>query len=222
MRRGRQNRLAAIVAVSAAAHLGVLAILAFQHPRGFSSAIPPPLFDVTVVPVYLTEPKARARTREAPSPVRPRQARRPLEPLPLAPLYAPPAPGAGAGRVGSGQGVAIEAHPGPNPPGTQAEFGRALKFGGVGCDSPDLVRMTRQERDRCAEQLGTGARTAAYLGQGLTRDKQAALDAIAAHKEAVRKYKEAPIPPGLATSGAAGGITGLGDTAHGDDPTHKF
>lgn len=220
MARRSQRRLAGVAAASAAGHLAVLAMLALQHPHLLAPALPPPLFDVTVVPVYMVEPKVRARAREAPPPIRPRQARRTLEPLPIAPLFAPPA--TGPARVGSGEGVGVAVRPGPNPPGTQAELGRALKFGGVGCETADLVRLTPQERDRCAERLGAGAKTAAYLGQGLNRDKQALLDAVAAHKEAVRKYKEAPIPPGLATSDAAGGIPGLGDTGHGANTDHRF
>lgn len=221
MPRKTRRRLAAVAAASGLGHVLVLAILAFQHPRPLSSFAPPLVFDVTVAPLYLVEPRARARAREAPAPIRPRRARTlPDEATPVAPLYAAPA----TGRTGPGpaQGVGIETHPGPQPPGTQAELGRALKFGGVGCDSPDLVRMTPQERDRCAERFGAGAKTATYLGQGLSRDKQGLLDAAAARKEAYRKYRDSPMPPGLSTSGAAGGMTGLGDTAHGADPNHRF
>lgn len=221
MRRPRAGRMSMIAAASAAAHLAVLAILALQHPRGLPSPHEPPVFEVTVAPVYLAIPRRQAEDRRRETPIKPRPPRLSREPLPVAPLYAPPSPGRAA-SAGFGPVVGADTHPGPNPPGSQTELGRALRFGGVGCDSPDVVRLSRQDRDRCAERLGAGAKTAAYLGQGLNRDKQAELDAIAAHKAAVRKYKEAPIPPGLSTSGAAGGLTGLGDTAHGDDPTHKF
>lgn len=220
MPRGTARRWGTIAGASALAHLAVLAILAFQHPRALPSAHEPPVFEITVAPVYLVSPQRHVRDRRTQTPIRPRPPRLSREPLPVAPLLAPPAPGHAATTFGPIVGA--DAHPGPNPPGTQPELGRALRFGGVGCDSPEVVRMTRQERDRCAERMGAGAKTAAYLGQGLNRDKQAELDAIAAHKAAVRKYKEAPIPPGLSTSGAAGDLTGLGDTAHGDDPTHKF
>ncbi len=221
MPRGTARRWVSIAGASALAHIAVLAVLALQHPHPLPSPHEPPIFEVTVAPVYLVSPQHHDRDRRAVSPIKPRPPRLSPEPLPVAPLIAAPAPGRPAAAP-FGSVVGADAHPGPNPPGTQAEFGRALRFGGMGCDSPDAVRMTRQERDRCAERLGAGAKTATYLGQGLSRAKQAEFDAIAAHKAAVRKYKEAPIPPGLATSGAAGGLTGLGDTAHGDDPTHKF
>ncbi len=214
------RRLGGIAIASAIGHILLLGALALQHPRLRSPPEPPPIFEITVAPVYLARPRRHDRDRRTETPIKPRPPRLSHEPLPVAPLVAPPAPGRAVATLGPVAGA--DTHPGPNPPGTQPELGRALRFGGVGCDSPEMVRMTRQERDRCAERLGAGSKTAAYLGQGLNRDKQAELDAIAAHKAAVRKYKEAPIPPGLSTSGAAGDLTGLGDTAHGDDPTHRF
>ncbi len=171
---------------------------------------------MALVPLYLVEPKARARARQAPAPIRPRQARRPADETPVAPLYATPSPA----RATAPTGLTVEP-----PPAAVADgvgLGRALRFGGVGCDRPDLAGLSAAERDRCAERLGAGAKTAAYLGQGLSRDKQRMLDKAAAEKEAYIKYRNAPVPPGLSGSGAAGGLTGLGDTAHGKDNTHHF
>lgn len=214
------RRFTGVIAASAALHLGVLALLALKPAASTFQPYEDDAIAVTLAPLYLVEPKPRARSRQAPAPIRPRQARRQTEDFPVAPLYA--APPAGHAEPGSGVGVGVQAHPAPQPPGTRAELGRALKLGGVGCETPTLVGMTLAERDRCAERLGAGAKTAAYLGQGLSRDKQGLLDQAAARKEAYRKYRDAPIPPGLSTSDAAGGLTGLGDTGHGADTDHRF
>lgn len=215
MLRRLDRRFAGVIAASAALHLGVLALLALKPAASAFKPYEDDAIAVTLAPLYLVEPKPRARNRQVQAPIRPRQARRPSEDSPIAPLYAAPATGRAA--AGSGLGIGVETHPAPEPPGTQAELGRALKFGGVGCDTPNLVGMTPAERDRCAERFGAGAKTAAYLGQGLSRDKQRLLDQVAASKEANRKYREAPMPPGLSTSDAAGGLTGLGESK----PTNK-
>jgi hypothetical protein len=208
MPRRIDRRFAGVIAVSAALHLGVLALLALKPAASTFRPYQDDAIAVTLAPLYLVEPKPRARSRQAQAPIRPRQARRPDEDTSVAPLYAIPAPGRAGPGAAAGLGVAP--HPAPEPPGTRAELGRALKFGGVGCETPDLVGMTRAERDRCAERLGAGAKSAAYLGQGLSKEKQGLLDQVAARKEALRDYRDAPMPPGLSTSDAAGGLTGLG------------
>ena len=63
------------------------------------------------------------------------------------------------------------------------------------------------------ERLGEGAKDAAYIPPGLSRPKQALLDEAAAKRKAYRDYRDAPTPPGLSTSDAAGGLTGLGEAA---------
>lgn len=215
MPRSHDRRLAGVIAISAALHLGVLALLALKPAATAFRPYEDDTITVTLAPLYLVEPRPRARSRQAPAPVRPRQAHRQTEAAPIAPLYVAPQP--------------TQTAPAPNPaPSVSAlpaapgfPLGRALKFGGVGCDRPDLAGLSGAERDRCAERLGAGARTATYLGQGLSRDKQRLLDK-AAEKDAYIRYRNAPVPPGLSGSGAAGGITGLGDTAHGKDNTHHF
>ena len=215
MPRRIDRRFAGVIAASAALHLGILALLALKPGASTFRPYEDDAIAVTLAPLYLVEPKPRARNRQTPAPIRPRQARRPSEDSPIAPLYAAPVTSRAA--PGSGLGVGVGTHPAPEPPGTKAELIRALKFGGVGCDTPDLVGMTRADRDRCAERLGAGAKTATYLGQGLSKDKQRLLDQAAATKEANRQYRDAPMPPGLSTSDAAGGLTGLGESK----PTNK-
>lgn len=214
MPRSHDRRLAGVIAISAALHLGVLALLAVKPAATAFRPYEDDTIAVTLAPLYLVEPRPKARNRQAPAPVRPRQARRHTAPAPIAPLYAAPQPAQTAPAPNP------SASPLPAVPGIP--LGRALKFGGVGCDRPDLAGLSAAERDRCAERLGAGAKSAAWLGQGLSRDKQGLLDAAGARKEAYRKYRDSPMPPGLSTSGAAGDMTGLGDTAHGADPNHRF
>jgi hypothetical protein len=219
MPRRFDRRFAGVIAASAALHLAILALLALKPAASGFRPYEDDAIAVTLAPLYLVEPKPRARNRQVHlAPIRPRQARRPSEDAPVAPLYV--APAAGRGAAGGGPGVGVETHPATEPPGTRAELGRALRFGGVGCDTPDLVGLTRAERDRCAERFGSGAKSAAYLGQGLSKDKQRLLDQAAARKEAYRNYRDAPMPPGLSTSDAAGGLTGLGESR--PTNTHPF
>jgi hypothetical protein len=211
MPRRNDRRLAGVIAASAALHLGLLALLALKPGASAFQPYQDDAIAVTLAPLYLVEPKPRTRSRQAPAPIRPRQARRQVEDVPVAPLYAVPAPGPAKPGAGAAMGIGVEPHPTTQPPGTQAELGRALKYGGVGCDAPNLVGMTQTERDRCAERFGAGAKSAAYLGQGLSKEKQRLLDQASARKEAYRKYRDAPMPPGLSGSDAAGGLTGLGE-----------
>lgn len=203
--RATDRRWMGVVVASVAAHAAILVVLALQHPQLRGMALPPPIFEVTVAPLYLVEPKARQRQA---APIRPRPARLPLSAAPIAPLYAPPAPSPATGFVVTA------------PPAPSAQLSQTLRRGGVGCLNPDA--LSPAERDRCLERLGDGSRGAAYLGQGLSAGKQREFDAIAAQKRAYRAYKEAPMPPGLSTSDAAGGIAGLGDTGHGKPPGLRF
>ena len=63
------------------------------------------------------------------------------------------------------------------------------------------------------ERLGQGAKDAPHFRSGLSTGKQALQDAADARRRAYRDYREGPIPPGLSTSDAAGGLTGLGGAA---------
>jgi hypothetical protein len=205
MPRRYDRRWAGVIAASTVLHLGLFALLALKPAASSFRPYEDDSIAVTLAPLYLVEPRPRAPSRQAPASIRPRQARRLAEAAAVAPLYAAPSPG----PAPAAPGASVEA---PQPPGPRLKLGRALRFGGVGCDSPNLVGMTQAERDRCAERLGAGARTSSYLGQGLSRDKQGLLDQAAARKEAYRKYRDAPMPPGLSGSDAAGGLTGLGES----------
>lgn len=198
-------RLSVVIGASIALHAGALAVLALQKAP-VSRAVAPALIEVTIAPLYLveTEPHKR-RTRE---PIPARAVKRLTGPLPVSPLYAAPAtanPGQGPWDVRDNESASL-------PPGGRAMLSEALRKGGAGCQQADLVGLTARERAACDERLGAGAKTAAYLGQGLDAGKQKALDLAAARKAAYLRYRDAPIPPGLSTSNAAGGLTGLGET----------
>jgi hypothetical protein len=210
MPRRNGRRLTGVIAASAALHLGLFALLALRPAASSLRPYEEDAIAVSLAPLYLVEPTPRARSRQVQAPIRPRQARRPADDTAVAPLYAGPSSGRAAS--GGAADVGVGAHPATQPPGTTAELGRALRLGGVGCEAPNLVGMTQAERDRCDERLGAGAKAAAYLGQGLSREKQRQLDQANARKEAYRKYRDGPMPPGLSGSDAAGGLTGLGDS----------
>lgn len=203
-----RRRITAVVAVSAALHLGLLGLLALQRPTLRGPALPPPILDVTLAPFYLFEPDAKGRRARAPLRAR---VSRPLEGAtsPIAPIYAAPVVSP-HGAPGLMTGVAAADHPAPLPGAGGATLGMVLRKGGVGCATPDLPGMTQADRDRCLEKLGAGARQAAYKGMGLSKDKQAQLDAAAAAKARYIKYRDAPLAP----SDAPGGLTGLGGFPH--------
>lgn len=179
MTRARHRRWM-VVAASAAAHAGLLAPLALHAPRLLGRAEAPPIFEVTVAPRYLPPDRApRTEPAAGPSrPIKPRQAIKRGGPLPVAPLVLPPAsPSA------------------PSSPVPSPLLRDALRKGVAGCASPAL--LTREERDRCLERLGAGAKDAPFFEPPMSREKRAAFEAAAARQEAYRKYKEANMPPGL-------------------------
>lgn len=206
-----RRRITAVVAASAAFHLGILGLLALQPPNLRGPETLPPILDVTLAPFYLIEPDAKGRRARAPLRAR---TRRPLESAaPVAPIFAAPVVSRNA-APGVMIGAGVTDHPGPLPAGGHAQLGMLLRKGGVGCATPDLPGMTQADRDRCLERLGAGARQAAFTGLGLARDKQGQLEAAAAAKDRYIKYRDAPLAPGLAPSDAPGGLTGLGGFPH--------
>lgn len=170
--------------------------------------MPPPALQVAVIPYYQVQ--SRVRSLVAPAP--PLHVRRPKaidQTAPVAPFYVPRA--GGSSVAGAQADVGVEAHPGDHPPGSQAELGRALRWGGVHCGAEELPGLSQADRNRCAERLGAGAKTAAWLPPGLSADKQARFDAAARHKEACRRDREAPIPTGLSANGGLGEVASLKD-----------
>jgi hypothetical protein len=104
------------------------------------------------------------------------------------------------------------------PAGIREALSRILREGPVGCANPDAVGLTQEARERCDARLGVGALDAPHLQPPRSPARQAQLDGIARRKAADRRYREAQMPPGLSTSDAPGGLTGLGQTGHGSLP----
>ena len=195
MGKARRWRSGALVAASVLAHAGVLAVLAANHapPRRYDSE---PIFQVTIIPRMVVTPQEVARPRPL---LRPRPARSRPGDLSVAPLVVPQA--------------LPPAPPAPTPPSLTPQLSAALRRG-LGCANIASASLSQAERDACLERLGKGAGQAAYLPPGFSKEKQALLDEAAARREAYRDYRDAPIPPGLSTSDAPGGLTGLGGTGH--------
>lgn len=179
----RRLRQSLVVAASVAAHVAVLAALGLNHPD-LTQAVPPPVFEVTVVPRYILPREAPPRPAQTP-PTRSVVPRRPISPdetLPVAPLITPglPAPSADDPSV-----VA---------PG---RLSRVLRGSPVGCANQWL--LSPEEREACDRRFGKGAKDATFIEPPMSPEKRRAFDAAAASKRAYRAYKEGHVPPGVTT-----------------------
>jgi hypothetical protein len=196
MPRPRRRRDAVAIVASAGIHLLVLAVLAAQAPR-LRIPLEPPGPPLAIIPVLLVPRLPPSASAARPQPLRlHRRLRRFETPPPIAPLPVPAAPPASQ----SAQSGPVAVHPAPQPEGPKADVRAALRASPVGCANAEAVGLTRAEREACNEQLGKGAKTAAFPGLGLARDKQAAFDEAAQHNEACRAYRAAPgmtLPPPL-------------------------
>ena len=195
MLKARRWRLGGLVAASVLAHIGVLAILTGNRAALRRYEVPA-VFEVTMAPRIISTSQDVTRPRPL---LRPRPSRSRPDDLSVAPLVVPQA-----------QPPAL---PAPTPPSLTPQLSAALRRG-LGCANIAGIGLTQAERDACLERLGQGAKDTAYLRPGLSAGKQALQDAAAASRKTYRDYREGPIPPGLSTSDAAGGLTGLGGTGH--------
>jgi len=193
MTRADHHKQIGVVAASAAAHLGVLALLAIHHPQ-LRQAEAPPVFEVAVVPLFLPPRRDHAAPPQplASRPLRPRRILRPGETAPVAPLVTPRAAPAAAGPIAAPA-------PSPAPAAASDALRGALRGGSVGCANPAL--LSKDERAACLEKLGAGARDAPFYEPPMSREKRREFDAAAARKEAYRRYKEGNVPPGLTPGG---------------------
>lgn len=195
----RPGRRIGIVAGSVALHLALAAALAVNVPR-FVTYVPPPVYEVTVTPLYLPPEKAPRlpRQRLASRPLVPRMRAKPDEPLPVAPLVTPAAPARNAPGAFS---VSPDERPAPKPPGAADQVREILRNSLAGCANADSVIFSKRERGGCDERFGSGAKDAPFIEPPMSRDKRRAFDAAAARKEAYVKYKESNLPPGLEGGG---------------------
>jgi len=180
MRPAGRGRTYNAVAISVVAHAVLLAALALHVPRltppEIRSGPPEPIIPVLILP-RVPPPEAGG----PPAPIR--LHRRPLRhapaELPVAPLIAPePEPEPAAPRTETPRTVT------PDP---LAQNARQALRGLVGCSNP--AALSREERERCEQQLARGGRDAPFTGLGLERDKARDLDRAGARREADYRFK---------------------------------
>jgi hypothetical protein len=197
MRTANRRRTTWAIAVSALAHLGVLAAALLQH-----STLPPQLLDAAGPPEAIIPVLILPRGRLAAADATPRLGelqlhRRPQrldqnpslsQPSPLAPLPAAPAL-AKPSEVGQPAALAAQGQPAtPGAPGP--DLRAALRHGALGCANLAAVGMTRAEREACEEQLGHGAGQAPVLAVSLEPRIRAYYDAVA-----LAKTRDPPLMP---------------------------
>lgn len=171
MAQKRTIQRSAIIFASLAFHALMLTGLALNRVHSLGSAPPDDVFEVTILPRYLTPQEAARRPRQE-SVLKKDQSQgdAPIPPRILSEIPSPPP-----------TPLAQSA-----PKLTADQLGQALRNGGVGCNPPGLPGLSREARDICEARLAAGARNARYLGQGLAGDKQAAFDQSSAPGNAWR------------------------------------
>lgn len=165
-------RTAAIVLVSLAAHLAVLAWLGLVRGGLVTPYAPPPPVVVDIRPVII--PQRRAEP-DAPASARPlvvRQSRLDPRTSEVPPLVAPVAP------------PQAPAPPAAAPPDLGAILRQRL-------DCSDLSRLTPEQRVRCAERFAEGRDDGKRpLPLGIDPRKQAEFDRVAREKAALMRKRE--------------------------------
>lgn len=198
----RQSRRIAIVSASVAVHAALLAVVALQAPRLIvppGASLPPQ----GVIPILIlprVPPPAGASAGKVPSPPQEiRLHRRPqpfaVEPPPVAPLVVPNAPAPKNGPPPIGPRVVAA----PTPEDTMAANARNALRGVVGCANAGALGLSKEERQKCEDQLAAGAKQADFGGLGIDAGKAAGLAAAARRREEDYKYRHAPVPVGVPT-----------------------
>jgi hypothetical protein len=186
----RRRRSWAILA-SIGAHLGVLTAVLLQHPTLHIPVEPggPPVAIIPLLILPRTPPPVGARgVKPAPIQLHQRQLRAPSEPTPVAPVViAPPKPA--ETPVQAPEPVTAKEAPQPSAAPVPDAMRAALRTT-LGCNSDTL---SRDERARCQERFGRGARDAPYLAQPLSKDKRTALEEAGAAKLAARATMDRPL-----------------------------
>jgi hypothetical protein len=221
MMAAKRRRTIWAVAASITAHLAVILIVAAQRPILMMPpedlGPPSPIIPILILPK--TPPPATGR----PAPINPiRLHRRPQRFIPpeapTAPI-APPTPAPAPPAQPSRAPPAL--HPAPQPEGPKGDVRTALRHSEVGCANREAVGLNGAERDLCDEKFGKGAKTAPFLGLGLAADKQRALDATAAQREADYKYKHGNSVPSATLGGTGASAEDIAKGTGNDKPVAK-
>jgi hypothetical protein len=195
----KRRRTTWAVAASVTAHLAVVIVVLLQHPTLPVPVQPsgPPEAIIPILIMPRTPPPVGGKLAQ-PSPIRlHRRPQRFIPPeVPTAPIAPPePAPTAAAPPPPR---APVVVHPAPQPEGPRGEVRQALRQGAPGCANAATVGLNRAERELCDEKFGKVAKDATFTGLGLNADKQRAFDAAGARKELEKRYKDAPVQPGVA------------------------
>ncbi len=197
MHTARRRRTIVAIAVSAVAHIVVLAIAAVQSPMlrmpPQVSGPPEPVIPILILP--RTPPPSGSN---APAPIR--LHRRPQRYLPLdLPVTPLPVPAPAIALAAPKAAAPVAVHPAPQPEGPRGDVKAALRHGPVGCANDNLVGLNRSEHDLCDERLGKSAKDADFIlpGVGMSPAKRALLDQAAATKEAHKAYMERGVAPAM-------------------------
>ena len=122
---------------------------------------------------------------------------RPLAVRPSPRLPALPVP-PGVATLATLPAIGTGNHPAPLPEGPRGDLRSALRSSGVGCANATAVGLNRREQERCDERWGEAARRAPlYTEAPMDPAKRAAFDQIAAGQAAARRYRAAPMGPGV-------------------------
>lgn len=194
----RKTRLrnGAVLCVSLLLHAAVLVVLGwpvvarFQDRSNDEDAISVTL-ERSVVPRRPTpETMASPDRAAAASTLRPRAPRLAapswVQPLGLAPVPGPPAPGRGTAD-----------HPAPLPAGTRGDLRSALRGSSAGCANAEAVGLNRREQEHCDEKFGAMARNAPVYDAPMDGAKRRGFDAQALRQQADRAYRDAPMGVGV-------------------------
>jgi len=182
-----------VVAGSLAAHALVLAILALPQVSGFADRSD----DEDALTVTLErQPRPRAPASSASRSIAGSQALPvPARPSPrLSTLPVPP----GVATLPTRPAIGSGSHPAPLPEGPRGDLRTALRASGVGCANATAIGLNRREQERCDERWGEATRRAPlYVEAPMDPAKRAAFDQVAAAQAAARRYREAPMGPGV-------------------------
>jgi hypothetical protein len=205
MAAGRSRRIA-VGAASIAVHVALLAVVALQAPRLVvpPGASGPPEAVIPILILPRVPPPATAAPGIAPQPPQEIRLHRRKQAFvdqvaPVAPLVAPTPPAPRPAPPPIGPRVLTL----PSPEDAVAANARNALRGALGCANASLVGLSREERQKCEDQLAAGAKAADFPGLGIDAGKDSALARAARRKEEDFKYKRAG-PPAAQPGGRIG------------------
>jgi hypothetical protein len=175
MQTATRRRTRWAIAASLAAHVAVLAVVLLYRPPLTSPVELAAGPMETVIPVLMTPRSHVARPRQAPSapvpltrPARPTESALPATPGLPGPEKAETAPPAAASSAPTGEGETAAA----------PDIRAALRHGAMGCSGAVQATMSREERERCGEQLAAGVKTAPFMQMALEPRIRGYYDAV--------------------------------------------